>query len=111
MKRKLLITIVGILLLIVVAVCVFHYCSSASYAYPYNDQFVIGNSRDKIIERYGKFDDIHYNAEGDMVCGIYMVQEDTPELIMSYDDSLWYEIYFEGETAVRVNLREGRIGG
>ena len=40
-----------------------------------------------------------------------MIRDNTPELIMSYDNSLWYKIYFEDGKAVRVNLREGYIGG
>lgn len=40
-----------------------------------------------------------------------MIRENTPELIMSYDNSLWYEIYFENGVAVKVNLLEGWYGG
>ena len=41
----------------------------------------------------------------------YMIRDDTPEWIMGYDNSLWYEIYFEDGVAVEVALRKGYLGG
>ena len=41
----------------------------------------------------------------------YQIRDNTPEFIMSYDNSLWYEIYFQDGVAVKVALREGYIGG
>lgn len=40
-----------------------------------------------------------------------MIRDNTSELIMSYDNSLWYEIYFENGVAAEVKLREGYVGG
>ena len=46
-----------------------------------------------------------------LICGVNMIRDNTPEWIMSYDYSLWYEIYFENGVAVEVKLRKGYIGG
>lgn len=111
MKKRVIVILASCILIVAAVIGVFQYYHQTDYAYPYNDQFILGNTREKIVERHGEFDRIDKNVDGDLVCGAYMIQDDTPELIMSYDDSLWYEIYFENEIAVRVNLREGRIGG
>ena len=65
----------------------------------------------KIIEKYGEFYGTSTNDDGEITYGVYMIRDNTPEWIMSYDDSLWYEIYFEEGKAVKVDLREGYIGG
>lgn len=39
-----------------------------------------------------------------------MISDNTPELIMSSDNFLWYEIHFEDGIAVKIILREGYIG-
>ena len=41
----------------------------------------------------------------------YKIRDNTPEWVMSYDDSLWYEIYFHDGIAEYVKLREGYLGG
>mgnify|MGYP002514538443 CR=1 FL=1 len=67
--------------------------------------------KEKLIEKYGEFYSTHKNSDGEITRGTYMIRDNTPELIMGYDNSLWYEIYFEDGNAVRVHLREGYIGG
>lgn len=109
MKKKILIILASVVLLIVVSLSVFAYYHPTHYAY--NDRFIIGNTEEKIVERYGEFDRIRTNQEGEITCGIYMIRDNSPELVMGYDDSLWYEIYFEDGVAVKVKLREGYIGG
>ena len=79
--------------------------------YRYNDRFIIGATEEKIAEKYGEFSRVFRNEEGAICRGIYMVRDNTPELIMSYDNSLWYEIYFENGIAVSVRLQEGWYGG
>lgn len=109
MKKKILIILASVVLFIVISLGIFAYYHPTHYAY--NDRFVIGNTREKIVKRYGEFDRVRTNEEGDITCGIYMIRDNTPELVMGYDDSLWYEIYFEDGIAVKVELREGYIGG
>ena len=109
MNKKILIILTSMVLLIVVSLSIFAYYHPTHYAY--NDRFIIGNTEEKIVERYGKFDHIRANQEGEITCGTYMIHDNTPELFMGYDDSLWYEIYFEDGVATKVKLREGYIGG
>ena len=77
----------------------------------FNDRFVLGNTANAITERYGEFDRTYENKSLSLVKAEYMIRDNTPELIMSYDNSLWYEIYFQDGVAVKVNLREGTVGG
>ncbi len=109
MKRKIIISSVCFVILLAIIISVFFYYHPTHYKY--NDRFIIGNTADKIIERYGEFSQIRYSETGELTCGIYMIHDNTPELIMSYDDSLWYEIYFIDGLAANVKLQEGRRGG
>ncbi len=73
--------------------------------YSFVDSYVIGQPIQKIIDRYGEPYSITENTI------IYMIRDDTPELIMGYDNSLWYVIEVEDGIPVRVYLREGYPGG
>ncbi|MBE6805944.1 MAG: hypothetical protein E7526_05460 [Ruminococcaceae bacterium] len=108
MKKKTII-LVSVVLIVVAFICVYKYYHPTHFAY--NDRFIVGNTQEKIVEKYGEFYGAHKNDDGETTCGIYKIRDNTPELIMSYDDSLWYEIYFENGKAVEVMLREGYIGG
>ena len=107
--KKRIILLLSAVLIVVAFICVFQYYHPTHFAY--NDRFIIGNTKAAIEEKYGVFHSIHENDNGELICGIYMVRDNTPELIMGYDNSLWYEIYFQNEIAVDVQLRKGYIGG
>ena len=107
--KKILITSACSIIALAISVGVFWYCHPTHYKY--NDRLIIGNTSEKITERYGEFYYVSYNEAGDIYCATYMIRDNTPEMIMSYDDSLWYEIYFLNGIAVRVSLREGYPGG
>lgn len=77
----------------------------------FNDRFILGNTEQNIVDKYGAFFSISRNASGEITRGVYQIRENTPELIMSYDNSLWYEIYFLDGIAVEVRLQEGWYGG
>lgn len=109
MKRKRKIGGIFIALIFAISLCIFRYYHPTHFMY--NDRFVIGNTQENIVERYGNFYDICQGREGETFCGIYMIHGNTPEMMMSYDDSVWYEIYFENNIAVEVKLRKGYIGG
>ena len=109
MKKKIIIILVSVVLIVVAFICVFKYYHPTHFLY--NDIFIIGNTQEKIIEKYGEFDGTSTNNNGEITYGVYMIRDNTPELIMSYDNSLWYEIYFEEGKAVKVYLREGYRGG
>ena len=109
MKKKTIIISASVVLIVVAFICVFKYYHPTHFAY--NDRFIIGNTQEKIEEKYGEFYCVRKNDNGRITRGIYMIRDNAPEWIMSYDDSLWYEIYFEDGVAVKVELREGYIGG
>ena len=86
-----------------------------AYCHPthwrFNDRAILGHEEEEIVARYGAFASVHRSETGEIACGTYIIRDNTPELVMSYDDSLWYEIYFEDGVAVRVRLQKGRYGG
>lgn len=108
-KKKIIISVVSLVLLLSVLTAIFFYYHPTYYKY--NDRFIIGNTADEIIERYGEFSQAQRSEDGELTCGIYMIRDNTPEMIMSYDNSLWYEIYFQDGIAVSIKLQEGRRGG
>jgi len=79
--------------------------------YQFNDRFILGKAEADIVERYGDFTQSRRTESGEITYGTYMIHDNTPELVMSYDDSLWYEIYFENGIAAQIRLREGWYGG
>ncbi len=97
------IIIIILVVLIIIAASVFWYCHPTHPSF--NDKYVIGSTAETIIKKYGE----PYSSTEDTV--IYMIRDDTPELIMGYDNSLWYVIELENSIAVNVYLRKGYLGG
>ncbi len=108
MKR---IIAVALSLFCLLLVCggIFRYLHPTHFAY--NDRFILGNVKEAIVNRYGEFSREYTSESNTLVKAEYQIRDNTPELIMSYDNSLWYEIYFQDGVAVKVALREGYIGG
>ena len=103
MKRKILIGTACVVFIIAFCGGIFWYHHPTHYKF--NDRFIIGSTKQEITERYGE----PYSTEESKMT--YIIRDNTPELIMSYDDSLWYEIYFEDGIAENIKLREGYNGG
>ena len=108
MKRTVTV-ILTLLCFLLICSGTFRYFHPTHYAY--NDRFILGNTKEAIISRYGEFTREYSNNTNALVKAEYRIRDNTPELIMSYDNSLWYEIYFQNGVAVKVALREGYIGG
>ncbi len=109
MKKKIIICVISALAIASVLIGAFVYYHPTHFKF--NDRFILGNSSDEIVEKYGEYYQVRQNETGEITYGCYMIRDNTPELVMSYDDSLWYEINFENGIAVSVSLREGRYGG
>ncbi|MBE6903970.1 MAG: hypothetical protein E7480_05125 [Ruminococcaceae bacterium] len=110
MKKKIIITSIITIIILVLAIGIYWYCHLTHYKF--NDRFIIGSSAEEIVDKYGGFSKQWVDDKtGELTRAFYMIRENTPELIMSYDNSLWYEIYFENGIAVKVNLLEGWYGG
>lgn len=109
MKKKILFISICSIAVLAVSMGIFWYYHPTHYKY--NDRFIIGTTDEKIIEKYGEFSTVHRTEENEIACGIYKIRDNTPDLIMSYDDSLWYEIHFKDGVAVNVRLQKGQYGG
>lgn len=108
-KKKLIISLLCVLLVLTISVGVFCYFHPTHYQF--NDRFVIGSTYEQIVEKYGEFSQTRQNSNGQITFGSYMIHDDTPEMIMGYDNSLWYEITFQDGIATEVRLQKGRYGG
>ena len=62
MKKKIIIILSSVILIVAIFICVFKYYHPTHFAY--NDRFIIGNTQEKIEERYGEFYNIHKNDNG-----------------------------------------------
>ena len=109
MKKKILLSAICTIILLVVSIGIFRYYHPTHYKF--NDRFIIGKTEEDIVERYGEFTKSHRNESGEITYGTYMIRDNTPEWIMSYDNSLWYEVYFENGIAKEIRLQEGWYGG
>lgn len=113
MKKKIIIASCIVFALItfvlVASAFVFYYYHPTHYSF--NDKFVIGNTPENIETKYGEFYRADKNKNGEISYATYMIYDDTPDFFMGYDDSLWYDIYFENGTAIEVELREGYPAG
>ena len=101
--------IASALLIVVTSVILFNHTYPTHY--PYKDREIIGSTPEEIEAKYGEFWSQSMDDSGTVTFAKYMIQENTPEWIMSYDNSIWYHIYFEDGVAVRVKLQEGHPGG
>ena len=109
MKKKILLSALCVIIVLAVSIGLFWYYHPTYYRF--NDRFIIGNTAEEIVEKYGAFSVVRRNEAGEMFCGVYKIRDNTPELIMSYDNSLWYEIHFKNGVAVEVRLQRGWYGG
>lgn len=109
MKKSILISSLCVLAVLVLSIGSFWYYHPTHYKF--NDRFILGNTADEITNKYGAFSKSYCNEAGELTRGTYMIRDDSAELIMSVDDSLWYEVYFENGVAVTVRLQESRYGG
>lgn len=109
MKKKWIIASICTIIAFALVAGIYWYYHPTHYAF--NDRFILDSTEDQIVERYGAFSKERRNADGTLAYGAYVVRDNTPELIMSYDDSLWYEIYFKNGVAYMVRLQEGQYGG
>lgn len=109
MKKKIIISSICAVVVLALSIGIYWYDHPTHYKF--NDRFIVGNTEEKIIEKYGEFSKERRNDDGEIQYATYMVRDNTPDLIMSYDNSLWYEIYFENGIAVQVRLQEGWYGG
>ena len=73
--------------------------------------FFIGSTEEEITDIYGELYGVCLNINGNVYKAVYMIRDNTPELLMGYDNLLWYDIYFINEIATKAELRKGHPGG
>lgn len=109
-KKKIIIPSIGALLVLIVSISIY-WCYHPTH-YKFNDRYIIGSTAEEITDRYGDFSRKWVNEETkELTTAFYMIRDNTPEMIMGYDNSLWYEIHFEDGIAVKVRLQKGWYGG
>lgn len=109
-KKKIIASSVCAVLVLALSIGIYWYYHPTHYKF--NDRFVIGKTAEEITCKYGNFSKKWVNDKtGELTKAFYMIRENTPELIMSYDNSLWYEIHFKDGIASEVRLQEGWYGG
>ena len=107
--KRMIAAVLSLLCILLICVGIFRYLHPTHFAY--NDRFILGNVKDEIVDRYGAFSREYKDESDVLIKAEYQIRDNTPELVMSYDNSLWYEIYFQDGVAVKVALREGYLGG
>ncbi len=107
--KKLFVVILSIILVFAVCGGAFWYYHPTHYKF--NDRFIIGNTKEKIIEKYGKPYRENSGITENVFLLEYKIKGNTSEIVMGYDDSLWYVIVFKDNKAEKVYLRKGNIGG
>jgi len=109
MKKSMWLLGCGIAAALALAVGIWAYYHPTHYRF--NDRVILGRTEEEIVERYGVFSKSQRSETGEILYGTYMIRDNTPELIMGYDNSLWYEVYFKDGVAAEVRLQEGWYGG
>lgn len=110
MKKKIIISSICAVVVLALSIGIYGYYHPTHYKF--NDRFIIGHSAEEITDKYGDFSKKWVDDKtGELTRAFYMISDNTPEFIMGYDDSLWYEICFENGIAVKVRLQEGWYGG
>lgn len=109
MKKKIILAFACAVTILAISVGAYWYYHPTHFSY--NDRFIIGSTSDDIIERYGEFSKEWLNDNGEINRAAYLIRDNTSDVIMNDDGSLWYEINFEGGVAVEVRLQEGWYGG
>ena len=109
MKKKMILDATCVFMVLALTVGVYWYFHPTHYKF--NDRAILGSTEGEILAKYDAFSKEARDADGNIQYAAYQLRENTPELIMSYDNSLWYEIYFENGVAVKVRLQKGWYGG
>jgi len=68
MKKKIIFILASCILIVVAFICVFKYYHPTHFLY--NDRFIIGNTQEKIIEKYGEFNGTRTNNNGETTYGV-----------------------------------------
>jgi len=113
MKKKAGFWLAGILILAVFAAFIWANGSDSLrlWLYGYRPGALLQHTPEQITEVYGDFDQEFFSESGDLTHAEYRLKENTPEFVMSRDDSLWLVLGFRAGRVDSIYIREGQIGG
>ena len=107
--------IVGVIVALSAAAMVSMFFIEHPTHYKYNDSFVIGNTPENIAMRYGEFDKLLKNEDGNIFYAGYMIRDDFYARLCHFffglDDFPIYQIYFRDGVADKVQLSYAWLGG
>lgn len=98
-----------LLIIIVFTVCITVFILSHKTYYKYNDWAVLGNSIDKVREKYGKFDFGKSEIGKPGVVGYYIYTDNSP-IMPDHLPRYYYMDYNENGTVVKIYV-SAALGG
>lgn len=105
MKKKIITFCICIFIVLVLLIGVY-WCFHPTH-YKFNDRFIIGNTKENIIEKYGEFDYSKYNENGNCLYAEYVASNYNHPKYLTGFIRKWYVIKFENDIATNVEIREG----
>ncbi len=79
--------------------------------YKFNDRFIIGNTEEKIVEKYGEFVYTKEDENGELIYGEYVASDDNVPKYTQGFSRKWFVVEFEEGIAVDTSIRSGIYGG
>lgn len=109
MKKKVLIGVICALCVLVITVGIYWYYHPTHYKF--NDRFIIGNTEENIVEKYGEFAYREHGENGVTLYGEYVASHyEHPTYVHGFSRK-WYVIEFENGIATKIEIREGTYKG
>ena len=105
MKKKIIISCICILIVLILSIGIYWYFHPTHYKF--NDRFIIGNTKENIIEKYGEFDYSKYDESGIYLRAEYVASDYNQPTYLYGFTRKWYVIEFENDVATNVEIREG----
>ena len=113
-KRKYFLITAVVILIAVIAICIWQFRITHPTHPKFNDKFILGSTAEEIIDRYGDF--YVYSSQesitGEITAtGIYKAQEKISSWIFYRSDAYYYIHFDKDGKAFKVYLEEGWPGG
>lgn len=105
MKRKIIISCVCVLAVFALSIGAFWYFHPTHYKF--NDRFIIGNTKESILKKYGEFAYSQYDESGVYLHAEYVASHYEKPAYLDGLTRKWYVIEFENDRAVNVKIRKG----
>ena len=105
MKKKIIVACICAVVVLVLSIGIYWHCHPTHYKF--NDRFIIGNTEEKIIEKYGEFVYTKNDENGELIYGEYVASDyNVPNYILGFSRK-WFVVEFENGIATETSIREG----